>query len=116
MECSRKGLSFLPVCAATSAFLIVCMLVYGCFLGVAGGLLCQKEEWRQHPAKCEHHTCNRTGRVSDSRPNVELHFINDFKKICDAQLIHADKLGDTVYQLCLLILCPDDKLLHFAEK
>lgn len=34
--------------------------------GVAGDLLCQKEEWRQHTAKCEDHTCNWTGRVSDS--------------------------------------------------
>lgn len=34
--------------------------------GVAGDLLCQKEEWRQHSAKCEDHTCNWTGRVSDS--------------------------------------------------
>lgn len=34
-------------------------------LGVAGDLLCQKEEWRQHSAKCEDHTCNWAGRVSD---------------------------------------------------
>lgn len=38
------------------------------FPGVAGDLLRQKEEWRQHSAKCEDHTCNWTGRVSDSVP------------------------------------------------
>lgn len=49
-------------------YVFVCfMSSLGCYvLGVAGDLLCQKEEWRQHSAKCEDHTCNWTGRVSDS--------------------------------------------------
>lgn len=40
-----------------------------CAAGVAGDLLCQKEEWRQHSAECENHTCNRTGRVSEAGQN-----------------------------------------------
>lgn len=41
-----------------------------CFPGMAGDLLCQKEEWRQHSAKCEDHTCNWAGRVSGCFGNL----------------------------------------------
>lgn len=45
--------------------LVFSLLVLTCGVpGVAGNLLCQKEEWGQHSAKCEDHTCNWTGRVS----------------------------------------------------
>lgn len=55
------SLNYVSVCFISS----VSVLAYD-VLGVAGDLLCQKEEWRQHSAKCEDHTCNWTGRVSDS--------------------------------------------------
>ena len=48
-------------------FLCLCFISLFWFYlvpGVAGDLLCQKEERRQHSAKCEDHTCNWTGRVS----------------------------------------------------
>ncbi|KAM7405898.1 hypothetical protein PAMP_000313 [Pampus punctatissimus] len=64
-SCIRKGKS-------VSVHHIASLLLLAYYVpGVAGNLLCQKEEWRQHSTKCEDHTCNWTGRSDKSSERVQ---------------------------------------------